>query len=49
MKKELFLVEQLTKDSFLSVIGQRGLPMRQVAKMTLLLVFGVNKDAIGQL
>jgi hypothetical protein len=46
IKKELYSQEQLIKESFLSVIGQRGLLMRLVAKTIQLLAFGVKKDAI---
>jgi hypothetical protein len=49
IKKELFLLERLTKENFLFVIGLQDRLMRQAVKMIPLLVFGVKRDVIALL
>jgi hypothetical protein len=48
-KKEQFSLEQLTKESYLFVTGLLVQLMRQVAKMTQSLAFGVKRDALDLL
>jgi hypothetical protein len=46
IKKELFSQVRQIKASYLCVIGQQDQQIKLVAKMTLLLLIGINRDVI---